>query len=342
MSDWKEAVHRYVSMRNRVEVDCSTDPLTAMLDDDGFVRKLAVKRSRLEHIYHERNIEPIRQETRMMIEQSSPVRAGVAVDLLLKRTFVYEQNMRRLAEERLERERLTLREERGNWKIAAIHIEIPETHSEIIATRGNNASSGKWNSSLSPDEQANRSKSHPYINRMVLDSSRSTVRRRHYNREAAVHYANLWWDHPNPEYTNFQVNCTNFVSQCLYAGNAPMTYTGKRESGWWYRHEGNGNWSFSWSVANSMYWYLAKSTTGLTAKLVDSPSALEPGDVILYDWNGDGRYQHSVVVTAMDGGGMPLVNANTTNSKHRYWDYRDSYAWSERTKYRFFHISDVF
>lgn len=66
------------------------------------------------------------------------------------------------------------------------------------------------------------------------------------------------------------------------------------------------------------------------------------GDVIIYDWDGDGSYQHSTIVTAFDAGGMPLVNAHTTPSKHRYWDYRNSYAWSENTVYRFFGLWIIF
>ena len=79
-----------------------------------------------------------------------------------------------------------------------------------------------------------------------------------------------------------------------------------------------------------------KQQLGLTATEVDRPEQLMLGDVILYDWDGDGRFQHSTVVTAFDAGGMPLVNAHTVSSRHRYWDYRDSYAWTERTVYRLF------
>lgn len=75
---------------------------------------------------------------------------------------------------------------------------------------------------------------------------------------------------------------------------------------------------------------------------MERPEQLQLGDVIIYDWDGDGGFQHSTIVTAFDAGGMPLVNAHTTPSKHRYWDYRDSYAWTENTVYRFFRIADYF
>ena len=102
-------------------------------------------------------------------------------------------------------------------------------------------------------------------------------------------------------------------------------------------------WSYSWSVAGSLQLYLSgRRQNGLRATVVDSAEQLSLGDVIIYDWSGDNRFQHSTVVTAFDAAGMPLVNANTVPSRHRYWDYRDSYAWTEQTRYRFFHIADEF
>ena len=124
-----------------------------------------------------------------------------------------------------------------------------------------------------------------------------------------------------------------------------MNYTGRRDSGWWYKGRSGGRelWSYSWAVSHALQSYLAKGApTGLRAVRVESPRDLALGDVIFYDWDGDGRFRHSTIVTAFDHAGMPLVNANTTASRHRYWDYRDSYAWTERTRYRFFHIADEF
>ena len=42
-----------------------------------------------------------------------------------------------------------------------------------------------------------------------------------YNRQAAVQYANTWWNSNNPAYPVFDVDCTNYISQCLRAGGHP-------------------------------------------------------------------------------------------------------------------------
>ncbi|PNB67364.1 hypothetical protein C1X64_31150, partial [Pseudomonas sp. GW456-E7] len=43
-----------------------------------------------------------------------------------------------------------------------------------------------------------------------------------YDRLGAVQYAEKFWNKRNPAYKNFSDNCTNFISQCLHAGGAPM------------------------------------------------------------------------------------------------------------------------
>lgn len=183
----------------------------------------------------------------------------------------------------------------------------------------------------------------PYINYEVMQSFRQSRAGVPYRRDLAAAYADRWWNEGNPAYELFEVNCTHYVSQCIFAGNAPMDYTGKRENGWWYKGRNSGRewWSYSWAVSHALNSFLSSAKrTGLRAELVDSADKLQLGDVITYDWNGEGRFQHSTIVTAFDALGMPLVNANTVASRHRYWDYKDSYAWTDRTKYRFFHISD--
>jgi hypothetical protein len=167
-------------------------------------------------------------------------------------------------------------------------------------------------------------------------------RRAKYNREKAVEYAERWWNDYNPKFREFDVDCTNYISQCLLAGGAPMKYSSNRSKGWWYRFEDPAQWSYSWAVAHSLRWYLPTSQSGLRAKEVSSADQLQLGDVICYDFDGDGRWQHNTIVVAKDTKGMPLVNAHTTNSRKRYWDYRDSYAWTDKTAYKFFRIQDDF
>lgn len=56
-----------------------------------------------------------------------------------------------------------------------------------------------------------------------------------YNREKAIAYAKKWALSRNPKYHNFDDlggDCTNFISQCLYAGAPVMNFD--KHLGWYY------------------------------------------------------------------------------------------------------------
>ncbi|WP_416149061.1 amidase domain-containing protein [Salipaludibacillus sp. HK11] len=168
-------------------------------------------------------------------------------------------------------------------------------------------------------------------------NDRFSNKRYGYDRLEAIKYAERWWNDYNPAYKNFTDDCTNYISQCVKAGGAPMRGNPDRNIGWWY----SGNqWSFSWTVAHSFRWYLSGSNKGLRAIEVSSPKELLKGDVICYDFNGNGTWQHTTIVVDKDSEKMPLVNAHTTNSRMRYWMYEDSSAWTPSIQYKFFHIID--
>lgn len=113
-----------------------------------------------------------------------------------------------------------------------------------------------------------------------------------------------------------------------------------RGQGWWMIGHPE-RWSYSWSVAHSLRWYLETSTQGLRATRVNSASELQLGDVIFYDFTGDGRIDHSTIVTRIKQG-VPYVNAHTSNSSDRIYTYEDSTAYTPNMRYYYFHIADEF
>ena len=163
-----------------------------------------------------------------------------------------------------------------------------------------------------------------------------------YNRQLAVNYADQWWNRRNPLFPKFEVNCTNYVSQCLNAGRMPMQFTENVGSGWWCSTGPDFSWSYSWSVAHSLRWFLASPQGQRFVIQAETAMQLEPGDIILYDFDGDGTWQHSAFVAAKRTDGQPLVNANTSDSFHRLWTYSTSPSYSRYIKYLFFHVRDIF
>lgn len=159
-----------------------------------------------------------------------------------------------------------------------------------------------------------------------------------YDRFRAFRYAELWWNGSNPGFPQMRDDCTNFVSQCLFAGHVPMDKRSSRAEGWWMEIGSttpSEKWSYSWAVTEALRRYLVGQ---LGAKRIQHPDELKIGDVIVYDWNGTGQVHHAVIVTDFDDRGEPLVNAHTDASYHRHYRYLDSPAWTSQTRYEFLHL----
>ncbi|MFI2858652.1 amidase domain-containing protein [Paenibacillus sp. JSM ZJ436] len=331
---WKNVLYAYVDQYNQNRVDYGTGLKEQVVTDLNYLLQRGERQIRLRHWFAERGVTPRRCETKARLTRVlKETEDQVIADLRLHSLFYYEKRGMLHREDVIQRERLTLLRDGDAWLIVDVESLEDERQPE----------QGPPSSSLSEEVHGwETAKSVPLINHRGVYAAGTRSRAGLYDREAAAAYADQWWDSGNPEFAQFAVDCTNYISQCLFAGKAPIHYTGKRETGWWYKGYVGGRewWSYSWAVSNSFARYLEYSGSGLRGEQVERAEQLRLGDVIVYDWDGDGAFQHSTIVTAFDAGGMPLVNAHTVSSRHRYWDYRDSYAWSENTVYRFYHIPD--
>ncbi|WP_274363007.1 amidase domain-containing protein [Paenibacillus thermotolerans] len=341
--NWKQALHDYVREANERETNVGLALDERFVTDHRYIQLERGRLARLAAWHERRGTKPLESETKLMVRSVRESGKTTVADIELRKAVRLRTKSKIHLEERLERERVTLQKVGDGWTVARVERLSPETFGGSGAEAysgpiGNAAAASAGNMAMPSAVFLNESiVTRPYADGLLQRPQR-------YDRAAVKAYADRHWNDPNPNFMTFEVDCTNYVSQCLYAGGAPINYTGRREAGWWFRGKSGGKelWSFSWAVAHAFCWYLANSRTGLRADEVSSPRDLTIGDVICYDFDGDGKFQHSTVVTGTDGAGMPLVNARTTNSKARYWDYQDSYAWTERTKYRFFHIRDTF
>lgn len=157
-----------------------------------------------------------------------------------------------------------------------------------------------------------------------------------YNRRRAVAYANRWAYERNPAYYDFSGiggDCTNFVSQCLYAGSGIMNYT--PEVGWYYINVNER--SPSWTGVNFLYEFLVNNNTRGPYAIEVPISAVMPGDVI--QLRNKERFYHSLFV--VETGEQPeintvYVNAHTLNAARRQLS---SYNFED---YRVLHILGVY
>lgn len=134
-----------------------------------------------------------------------------------------------------------------------------------------------------------------------------------YNRKLAVEYARKWALSRNPDYYNYDKiggDCTNFISQCLYAGKKEMNYRGY---GWYYKDANNK--SSSWTGVEYLYKFLINNKNeGPRGSLVEL-NELEIGDIIQLSFNGI-IFGHTLIVTEI-GKGEIKVCAHTIDSKDR-------------------------
>lgn len=139
-----------------------------------------------------------------------------------------------------------------------------------------------------------------------------------YDRQAAVTYAHQWAHDRNPRYANFDEmggDCTNFASQCLLAGGAPMNYT--PTLGWYYVSLGRR--APAWTGVEFLYRFL---TSGRRPGPYGHEAALreaQAGDILQLSFDGQAFTHSPVIVRVAPGRGLAgiQVAAHTQDTDNR-------------------------
>ncbi len=130
-----------------------------------------------------------------------------------------------------------------------------------------------------------------------------------YNRSRAVSYARQWAYSHNWRYRRQPLDCTNFISQCLKAGN--WFYVGWGHPGsranlnqWWY------TWftqTYTWVNANDWSIFTLRRPRGVRIPFARN---LKLGDIVQIDYTRNGVMNHSLIVTKKVGNEV-YVSAHT-------------------------------
>ncbi len=157
-----------------------------------------------------------------------------------------------------------------------------------------------------------------------------------YDRISAVNYAKKWAFARNPEYFDFSFlggDCTNFVSQCVYAGSGIMNY--EPVYGWYYISSYDR--SPAWTGVEFFYdFFINNKGPGPFATETDETNLL-PGDVVQFKGRDSFRFDHTLSVTGIIPSIKPiiLVSAHTDNA---YMRPLNTYRFRD---IRFLHIEGV-
>ena len=139
-----------------------------------------------------------------------------------------------------------------------------------------------------------------------------------FDRKAAIDYSYQWALGRNPRFYDFTYiggDCTNFISQCVYAGSKVMNPT--PTYGWYYFSINNR--SPSWTSVNYFYRFLTTNKTKGPYGIPIPMESLEPGDIIQLQ-NDSGVFYHTLLVVAITGSVTPehiLINAHDIDSLNR-------------------------
>lgn len=150
-----------------------------------------------------------------------------------------------------------------------------------------------------------------------------------YRRQDAVDYAHQWAYGRNPAFYDYEKiggDCTNFASQCVYAGSGVMNFT--PTFGWYYRTANDK--APAWTGVEYFRNFLVRSqiSPGPIAQESLGLSFAEPGDVIQLSFDGE-TFQHSPVVVQTDQTGDPagiLLAAHSYDADNRPLDTYDYQA----------------
>ena len=129
-----------------------------------------------------------------------------------------------------------------------------------------------------------------------------------------MEWKNTWAYGRNPafyDYEHLGGDCTNFASQCIYAGSGVMNFT--PTFGWYYIDPDQK--APAWTGVPYLYNFLVREekTEGPAARPCEL-SELRPGDLIQLSFDGE-TFRHTPVVVSV---GWPVTPENVLVAAHSY------------------------
>lgn len=154
-----------------------------------------------------------------------------------------------------------------------------------------------------------------------------------YDRDRVLEYARTWAFSRNPEYYDFSEiggDCTNFASQCVYAGCHVMNYT--PDIGWYYINADDR--APSWTSVGAFYDFMTENDGVGPFGVESSINAVLPGDIVQLA-NESGEFYHTLVITAVRRTFFSKLIYVSAHSRDAYNKDLREYGY---TSLRFIHI----
>lgn len=147
-----------------------------------------------------------------------------------------------------------------------------------------------------------------------------------YDREAAAAYAKKWALARNPAFFNFENyggDCTNFASQCVFAGCGVMNYT--PGTGWYYKSSYDR--APSWTGVMPFHTFMVNNRSVGPYMREASREEMRMGDVVQLG-TASGRFYHTPFIVRVTPGEIYVA----THTYDSYMRPLSSYVY-ERIRY---------
>ena len=119
---WKTTLYNYVHSRNQTDIDYSIEPMLPFVGDASFLETQAKRLQRLKQSDWMRGLTPVKHETRLSVSSVSEQRGSIIADIKLMRTIVGEIRHTPHEEQRIEKERITLTADEGDYRIESVEL----------------------------------------------------------------------------------------------------------------------------------------------------------------------------------------------------------------------------
>lgn len=157
-----------------------------------------------------------------------------------------------------------------------------------------------------------------------------------YNRLKATQYAKKWAFSRNPKYYNYDAlggDCTNFASQCVFAGSMIMNYD--KNNGWYYINANDK--SPSWTGVEFFFNFLTSNKTVGPYGSEVKKEELQIGDIAQLSFDNK-NWSHTLVVVNIEN---RFSLAGIKIASHTFDSYNKSIMEYSFKKVRFIHIEKI-
>ena len=157
-----------------------------------------------------------------------------------------------------------------------------------------------------------------------------------YNRQKVIEYAKTWAYNRNPKYYNYDYlggDCTNFASQCVFAGSKIMNYS--KSNGWYYINTNDK--SPSWTGVEFFFNFLiSNKSVGPYGKAIKKEE-IEIGDIVQLSFDNK-TWGHTLVVVSIEN---KFSLSGIKIASHTFDSYNKPITDYLYKNIRFIHIENV-